>query len=99
MAAAPAWTHLVKGMALYVLGDYAAALPEAQAGRTCCAGFGPALLAAVEGQRGQAEAANASEKLASRENTRNSGNSSRLEIRCYHHSGHCSARQKSRKSA
>ncbi|HEX3209387.1 MAG TPA: hypothetical protein VHQ91_08420 [Geminicoccaceae bacterium] len=57
MAAAPAWTHLVKGMALYVLGDYAAALPEAQAGRTCCAGFGPALLAAVEGQRGQAEAA------------------------------------------
>jgi hypothetical protein len=40
-----------------VLGDYAAKLPEAQAGRTCCAGFGPALLAAVEGQRGQAEAA------------------------------------------
>jgi hypothetical protein len=44
-------------MALYVLGDYAAALPEAQAGRICCAGFGPALLAAVEGQRGEAKAA------------------------------------------
>jgi hypothetical protein len=42
MAAAQAWTHLVKGMALYVLGDYAAAPPEAQAGRICCAGFGPA---------------------------------------------------------
>jgi tetratricopeptide (TPR) repeat protein len=57
MAAAPAGTHMVKGMALYVLGDYAAALPEAQAGRTCCAGFGPAVLAAVEVQRGDAEVA------------------------------------------
>ncbi len=59
MAAAPAWVHLVKGMGLYVLGNYRAALPEAQIGRTCCAGFGPALLAAVEGQLGEAATARA----------------------------------------